>query len=165
MAGEVTITITGNLTAAPELRFTNSGAAVAGFTVAVNRTTFNRQTDKWEDAGTSFYRCEAWRQLAENIAESLDKGSRVIVTGRWLEQHWETPEGEKRSGWKLTADAVGAELSWATATVRKMARNGAGQVPPDDAWANASRTRPAGTEASAPNGSVAAQGFEDEPPF
>jgi single-strand DNA-binding protein len=165
MAGDVTITIIGNLVGDPEVRFTTSGTAIAGFTVAVNASRYNREANRWEDAGTSFYRCEAWKLLGEHVAESLSKGLRVIVQGRWAEQHWNDKEtGDPRSGWKLTVDAIGPDLAFATATVRKMARNG--QTAPDDAWANGSRTRPAApaTKDSAPAGN-GSRFEDDEPPF
>lgn len=133
-------TAVGNLTDDPELRFTSSGRAVVGFTVAVNAQRFDREAGKYVDAGTSFLRCNAWGQLAENVAESLGKGARVIVTGRLAEDHWENDKGEKRSAFKLTADAVGPDLAWATAKVSKASRRD--DVAPDDPWASASRTRP-----------------------
>jgi len=152
MANEITTTVVGNLTEAPELRFTPAGAAVVGFTVAINPRTYDRASGEWRDGDPSFMRCTAWRQLAENVAGSLGKGDRVVVTGRLAEERWVTPEGDKRSAWRLTADAVGAELTWATATVRRAARRA--DVAPDDPWATASTTRPEPVPAG-----------DSEPPF
>jgi single-strand DNA-binding protein len=137
--GEINLTVVGNLTEDPELRFTPSGAAVASFTVAVNPRTFNRQTNEWADGEPSFVRCVAWQRLAENVCESLRKGDRALVAGRFAEERWEK-DGEKRVSWKLTAEAVGAELTWATATPKRARRTN--EIPPDDAFATASRTRP-----------------------
>lgn len=153
--GDMTLTVVGNLTDAPDLRFTPAGVAVAVFTVAVNPREWDRQANQWRDVDPSFVRVQAWRQLAEHAAESLSRGDRVIVTGRWREERWES-NGEKRSAWRLTADAVGAELSWATATVKKAARR-TGDAPPDDPWATASRTRPEPPDATEPP--------QEEPPF
>jgi single-strand DNA-binding protein len=140
MAGEIRTTVVGNLTDDPELRFTPSGAAVAAFTVAVNPRRYDRDKGEWIDDEASFVRCQAWRQLAENVVESLHKGDRVILAGAFREERWETAEGDKRTTWRLTADAIGPDLTWATASVRRAAR--AGELPPDDPWATASRTRP-----------------------
>lgn len=130
------ITITGNLTADPELRFTPTGAAVANFTVAVSKRVKNG--DKWEDGPSSFYRCSIWRQYAENIAETLTKGNRVIVTGEMNQREYEDKQGEKRSVWELNAEEVGVCLRYVTARVQKAERvKQAGQVPADDPWANA----------------------------
>jgi single-strand DNA-binding protein len=118
-----------------------NGAAVVSFTVAVNSRSYDRQTGQWTDGDTSFVRCTAWRQLAENVAESLQKGDRVVVAGRFAEDHWtDAKTGENRSAWKLTADAVGVELSFATATPKRARR--APATPPDDPWANGTPTRP-----------------------
>lgn len=152
--GEIQTTVVGNLTDDPELRFTPGGQAVVAFTVAVNPRTFDRQSNEWKDGDPSYVRCQAWRQLAENAAESLHKGDRVIVAGRFREERWEDKEGQKRAAWRLTADAVGPDLTWATATMRKAARRSNGDVPPDDPWATASTVRPGST---AP--------VDEEPPF
>lgn len=155
---EVPLTIVGNLTDEPELRFTPGGEAVVKFSVAVNRRTFDKQTQEWRDAEPSFYRVVAWRHLAEHVAESLRKGMRVIVTGGFRQHHWtDEKSGEKRSGWELQAAAAGPDLTYATATVTKTAR--AGGTAPDDPWNTASRQRPAAA-AAAP-----AAGYSDEPPF
>ena len=114
------ITITGNLTNDPELKFTPKGDAVASFTVAVSKRV--KEGDKWVDGPSSFYRCSIWRQYAENIAETLTKGTRVIVTGEMRQREYEDKQGEKRQVWELHADEVGVALRYATATVRKAER-------------------------------------------
>jgi single-strand DNA-binding protein len=126
MAGETTITIVGNLTADPELRFTPSGAAVANFTVASTPRTFDRQANEWKDGETLFMRCSIWRDAAENIAESLHRGTRVIVTGRLKSRSYETKEGEKRTVVELDVDEVGPSLRYASAKVTKAERGGSG---------------------------------------
>lgn len=138
--GEMTLTAVGNLTGDPELRFTPNGAAVADFSIAVNPKVYDKTSGKWTDGEPSFVRVQAWRDLAEHVAESLAKGDRAIVAGRWNEQRWEK-DGEKRSRWVLTADSVGADLTFATVKVSKSSRTNGG-APPDDAWATASKTRP-----------------------
>ncbi len=126
MAGETTITIVGNLTADPELRFTPSGAAVANFTVASTPRTFDRQANEWKDGETLFMRCSVWRDAAENIAESLHRGTRVLVTGRLKSRSYETKEGEKRTVVELDVDEVGPSLRYASAKVTKAERGGSG---------------------------------------
>jgi single-strand DNA-binding protein len=126
MAGDTTITIVGNLTADPELRFTPSGAAVANFTVASTPRTFDRQANEWKDGETLFMRCSIWRDAAENIAESLHRGTRVIVTGRLKSRSYETKEGEKRTVIELDVDEVGPSLRYASAKVTKAERGGSG---------------------------------------
>ena len=126
MAGETIITIVGNLTADPELRFTPSGAAVANFTVASTPRTFDRQSNEWKDGETLFMRCSVWRDAAENIAESLHRGTRVIVTGRLKSRSYETKEGEKRTVIELEVDEVGPSLRYASAKVTKAERGGSG---------------------------------------
>lgn len=140
--GEIQLTAVGNLTDNPELRFTQTGVAVAAFTVAVNPREFDKESGKYKDGEPSFVRVQCWRQLAENCAESLTRGMRVVVHGRWREEHWQDAQtGEKRAAWRLTADAVGVDLTWVTA---KVSRSGRSQdTPPDDPWASASKTRPA----------------------
>jgi single-strand DNA-binding protein len=122
-----TVTITGNATREPELRFTPSGQAVASFGVAVNRRWQNRQTQEWEEA-VSFFDVTVWSQLAENVAESVGKGTRVTVTGRLDQRSWDTPDGEKRSKVEIVADDVAVSLRWATAEVLRNERsdNGGG---------------------------------------
>ena len=126
MAGETVMTVVGNLTADPELRFTSSGAAVANFTVASTPRTFDRQSGEWQDGEALFMRCNIWRQAAENVAETLTRGARVIVSGRLTQRSYETREGEKRTVVELEVDEVGPSLRYATATVNKVSRvNGA----------------------------------------
>lgn len=120
MAGETIITLIGNLTSDPELRFTPSGIAVAKFTVASTPRTLNKATNEWVDGETLFLSCNIWRQAAENVAESLEKGMRVIVQGRMKSRSYETKEGEKRTVFELEVDAVGPDLTRATAKVSKM---------------------------------------------
>src|SRR5882762_29524 len=147
MAGETTITVVGNLTADPELRFTPSGAAVASFTVAATPRTLDRQSGEWKDGDALFMRCSVWRQAAENVAESLTRGARVIVTGRLRQRSYETKEGEKRTVVELEVDEVGPSLRYATAKVNKAARgsgdggfggrSSGGSAPADDPWGSA----------------------------
>lgn len=124
MAGETPITLIGNLTADPELRFTPSGHAVAKFTVASTPRTFDRQTSEWRDGDTMFLNCEVWRQYAENVTESLQKGMKVIVTGRLKSRSYETNSGEKRTVFEVEVDEVGPALRNATAKVTKVASSG-----------------------------------------
>ena len=161
MAGETVITVVGNLTADPELRFTPSGAAVANFTVASTPRTFDRQSGEWKDGEALFLRCNIWRQAAENVAETLTRGSRVIAQGRLKQRSFETREGEKRTVIELEVDEIGPSLRYATAKVEKVSRggngageraNGGGSNGADDPWA------------SAPAGGTGA-GYDDEPPF
>lgn len=170
MAGETVITVVGNLTGDPELRFTPSGAAVANFTVASTPRTLDRATNEWKDGEALFLRCSIWRQAAENVAESLTRGARVVVTGRLKQRSFETKEGEKRTVMELDVDEIGPSLRYATAKVNKTSRGGggggggfggnsggggggysggSGGAPTDDPW---STPAPAG-------------GFSDEPPF
>ena len=146
MAGETTITVIGNLTADPELRFTPSGSAVANFTVASTPRTFDRQSNEWKDGETLFLRGSVWRESAENVAESLTKGMRVIVTGRLKSRSYETKEGEKRTVIELEVDEIGPSLRYATAKVsRKQPADSqtpqggqrwpAQTAPQDDPWA------------------------------
>lgn len=124
MAGETVITVVGNLTADPELRFTPSGAAVASFTVASTPRTFDRQSNEWKDGETLFMRCSVWREAAENVAESLTKGTRVVVQGRLVQRSFETREGEKRTVVEMQVDEVGPSLRYATAKVTRSQRGG-----------------------------------------
>ena len=126
MAGETTITVIGNLTADPELRFTPNGAAVANFTVASTPRTFDRQTNEWKDGDAMFLNCSVWRQYAENVAESLFKGTRVIVSGRLKARSYETREGEKRTVFEIDVDEVGPALRYATAKVTRTQGGGGG---------------------------------------
>ena len=155
MAGETPITVVGNLTGDPELRFTPSGAAVANFTVASTPRQFDRQTNEWKDQETLFLNCSVWRQAAENAAESLQRGMRVIVTGRLKARSYETREGEKRTVFEIDVEEVGPSLKMATAKVTKTTRSGGqggGQGSygggGDDPWASS----PAGQGASQAGG-------------
>jgi len=133
MANETTLTIVGNLTADPELRFTGGGAAVANFTVASTPRTFDRQSGEWRDGDALFLRCTTWRELGEHVGESLTRCARVVVQGRLRQRSFETREGDKRTVIELDVDDVGPSLRYATATVVKAAREGAGlRAVPDD---------------------------------
>jgi single-strand DNA-binding protein len=131
MANGNQVVIVGNLVDDPELRYTPNGAAVANFRVAVNRR-FQDPSGQWKDGETSYFRINAWRTLAENVAESLTKGSRVIVSGRLRSRSWENQEGETRSAVEIEADEVGPSLRWATAKVERQTRSGGGD------WAESS---------------------------
>ncbi|MFK5688176.1 single-stranded DNA-binding protein [Ornithinimicrobium sp. LYQ92] len=122
MAGETPITVVGNLTADPELRFTPSGAAVANFTVASTPRQFDRQSNDWKDGETLFMRCSVWREAAEHVSESLHRGDRVIASGRLVSRSWQTPEGENRTVMEMQVDEVGPSMRYATATVTKAQR-------------------------------------------
>ena len=174
MAGDTTITVVGNLTADPELRFTPSGAAVANFTVASTPRIFDRQSSEWKDGEALFLRCSIWREAAENVAESLTRGSRVIVTGRLKQRSFETREGEKRTVFEVEVDEIGPSLRYATAKVNKASRSGGG----GGGFGSGSRQAPAPASAPAeasggsgeyPWGSAPASGSfgggDDEPPF
>lgn len=126
MSGETVITVIGNLTADPELRFTPSGAAVANFTVASTPSAFDRQANEWRDGETLFMRCAVWREAAENVAETLTKGSRVIVTGFLKARSYETREGDRRTAMELEVTEIGPSLKFATAKVTRNARGGSG---------------------------------------
>ena len=172
MAGDTVITVIGNLTADPELRFTPSGAAVANFTVASTPRMFDRQTNEWKDGEALFLRCNIWREAAENVAESLTRGSRVIVSGRLKQRSFEPREGEKRTVVELEVDEIGPSLKYATAKVNKASRSGGGgggfgggggsrQPAAQSGGGSAASEDPWG---SAPaSGSFA--GGDDEPPF
>ncbi len=123
MANDNSVTVVGNATRDPELRFTPSGQATASFGLAVNRRWQNRQTQEWEER-VSFFDVTCWAQMAENVAESVQKGTRVIVTGRLEQRSWETNDGEKRSKIEIVADEIGPSLRYATAGVTKNARRG-----------------------------------------
>jgi len=165
--GDVNITVVGNLTNDPELRFTPSGQAVANFTVASTTRFLDKQTNEWKDGDTVFLRCSVWRQYAENVAESLTRGMRVIVSGRLKVRQYETREGGKGTSVECDVDDVGPALKYATAKVTKVSRSGGGDFgggggfggggnsgggPADDPWATGS-------------GAPAGGGPIDEPPF
>jgi len=126
MAGDTIITIVGNITNDPELRFTPSGAAVANFTIASTPRTFDRQSNEWKDGETLFMRCSVWREAAENVAESLTRGTAVIAQGRLQSRSFETKEGEKRTVVEMQVDEIGPSLRRATAKVTKAQRGGGG---------------------------------------
>lgn len=139
MSGDTTLTIVGNLTADPELRFTPAGAAVANFTVASTPRTFDRNKNEWVDGDALFMRCNIWREAAENVAESLTRGSRVIVSGRLKQRSYETREGEKRTVVELEVDEIGPSLKYAIAKVNKADRKSGGArttttTTQDDPW-------------------------------
>src|SRR5437763_11945094 len=119
MAGETVITVVGNLTADPELRFTPSGAAVASFTIASTPRTFDKNTNEWKDGDALFLRCSIWRQAAENVAESLQRGMRVVAQGRLRQRSYETREGEKRTVVEMEVDEIGPSLRYATAKINR----------------------------------------------
>ncbi|MDD7812247.1 single-stranded DNA-binding protein [Mycobacterium sp. CSUR Q5927] len=169
--GDTTITVVGNLTADPDLRFTPSGAAVANFTVASTPRVYDRQSGEWKDGDALFLRCNIWREAAENVAESLTRGSRVIVTGRLRQRSFETREGEKRTVYEVEVDEIGPSLRYATAKINKVSRGGGGggfggggggmQSPAAGSSGGAPAEDPWG---SAPaSGSFG--GADDEPPF
>jgi len=184
MAGETTITVVGNLTDDPELRFTPSGAAVAKFRIASTPRTLDRASGEWKDGEPLFLACNIWRDAAEHVAESLQRGARVIVQGRLRQRSYETREGEKRTVYELEVDEIGPSLRYATAKVQKMSRSGGGggggfgasgggggSRPQqqgggggnfDDPWATAA---PAQSSRSGSGGGAASSNFDDEPPF
>lgn len=163
MAGDTTITVIGNLTADPELKFTQAGAALATFTVASTPRTFDRQTGEWKDGEALFLRCTMWRESAEHAAESLTRGMRVVAQGRLRQRSFETKEGEKRTVVELEVDEIGPSLRYATAKVNRAERGnsggsygysrGGGGAPADDPFS------------SAPAAGDGSGGFVDEPPF
>jgi single-strand DNA-binding protein len=165
MAGETLITIVGNITNDPELRFTPSGAAVANFTVASTPRTFDRQANEWKDGETLFLRCSIWREAAENVAESLQRGMRVIATGRLKSRSFETKEGERRTVIELDVDEVGPSLRYATAKVAKASRGGGfGAAAPAPTTASTSGGfAGAGDDPWATP--AAGGGYSEEPPF
>ncbi|WP_299569471.1 single-stranded DNA-binding protein [uncultured Williamsia sp.] len=171
MAGDTVITVIGNLTADPELRFTPSGAAVANFTVASTPRTFDRQTNEWKDGEALFLRCSIWREAAENVAESLTKGARVIVSGRLKQRSYETREGEKRTVVELECDEIGPSLRYATAKVNRASRGGGGGGGGNygSGGGGGSRQSSGGGAVDDPWGSAPASGSfggsDDEPPF
>ncbi|MFD8325217.1 single-stranded DNA-binding protein [Streptomyces lydicus] len=157
--GETPVTITGTLTADPELKFTTSGAALVKFTVASTPRTYDKTSGQWKDGTAAFFRCAAWRQLAEHVADSLTKGSRVVLSGRIRQHNWQTEQGENRSMLAVEVDDIGPSLLFATATVERTQRSG--PTPAEgDPWASDLSTSPAA-------GSPAASGssFDDKPPF
>jgi single-strand DNA-binding protein len=190
MAGETTITVVGNLTDDPELRFTPSGAAVAKFRIASTPRTMDRQSGEWKDGEPLFLACNVWRDAAEHVAESLQRGARVIVQGRLRQRSYETREGEKRTVYELEVDEIGPSLRYATAKVQRMNRSGGGSGGGfgasnggsasggganrpaatggggannfDDPWATAA---PAAGASRSGGGAASSSSFDDEPPF
>ena len=155
MANDTTLTLVGNLTDDPELRFTPNGAAVANFRIASTPRTFDKQSNEWKDGDALFLSCAVWRQAAENVAESLQRGMRVIVTGRLKQRSYETKEGEKRTVYEVEVDEIGPSLKYATAKVNRQTRGAAGgggsfgggaAAPADDQWATASAGVPSNDE-------------------
>ena len=185
MAGETVITVVGNLTDDPELRFTPSGAAVAKFRIASTPRTLDRQSGEWKDGEPLFLQCNVWRDAAEHVAESLQRGARVIVQGRLRQRSYETREGEKRTVYELEVDEIGPSLRYATAKVQRMSRSGGGgggggfgasngggggsRQPSsssgggggnfDDPWATAAPAQ------GGRSGGGTSSSFDDEPPF
>lgn len=154
------ITITGRATADAELRFTQSGAAVANLTVAVNHRRFNKQTNEWEDDGADFYTVAAWRQLAENVAESITKGTEVIVVGTLKSRSYDDRDGNKRTVWEITADHIGPSLRYATAQVTRASSSSSGG---GTQRAQPQQSSPALQQADDPWARTPA--LTDEPPF
>ena len=159
MSGETVITIVGNLTADPELRWTQSGSPVASFTIASTHRSFDRQSGEWKDGETLFMRCTAWREMAENIAESLRKGSRTMVRGRLVQRSFETREGDRRTVVELQADEVAASLRHARAQVTRTG----GQSQP--AAASGFASTPVGQESSTGSDPWAEAMLPSDPPF
>ena len=179
MAGETVITVVGNLTADPELRFTPSGAAVASFTVASTPRTFDRQTSEWKDGDTLFLRCSIWREAAENVAESLTKGTRVIVSGRLTQRSYENREGQRQTVVELQVDEVGPSLRYASAKVTRAQRGSGGGGYGNQGGSGGSYGNQGGSgggsrgDYGAPSGGApddpwsggGSTNFSDEPPF
>lgn len=164
MSGEPTITITGNLTKDPELRFTQSGTAVADFSIAVTPRTYDRNTNEWRDGDPQFYRCSVWRDAAENAAETLRKGMRVIATGRVSLRSYENRDGQQRSELSLQVDEVGPSLRYARAQVTKAPTGGTPQ-PAQQPRAQSARNAPAGGTSGDPWTQQTQPAFPDDPPF
>ncbi|HEX5543048.1 MAG TPA: single-stranded DNA-binding protein [Micromonospora sp.] len=167
MAGETVITVIGNLTDDPELRFTPSGAAVAKFRVASTPRYLDRTSGEWKDGEALFLSCTVWRQAAEHVAESLQRGTRVIVSGRLRQRSYETREGERRTVIELEVDEVGPSLRYATAKVQKMTRSGGGGFGSSGGGGGGNADDPWAAAAPAPSrsGSGGSGSFDDEPPF
>lgn len=155
MAGETTLTVIGNLTNDPELRFTPSGSAVSNFTIASTPRTFDRNANEWKDGETLFLRCSVWREAGENVAESLTKGTRVIVQGRLKARSYETKEGERRTVFELEVDEIGPSLRYASAKVTRNQRSDSG-----GSWGGGQQQR----SAAAPSSSGQGWGGASTPP-
>jgi single-strand DNA-binding protein len=171
MAGETSITIVGNLVDDPDLRFTPSGAAVANFRIASTPRTYDRQTSEWKDGETLFLSCAVWRQAAENVAESLQRGMRVIVQGRLKSRTFETREGERRTVFEIDVDEVGPSLRSATAKVTKASRSSgdgnysSSATPAADPWASSGTASGGASAPSSDPWAAPASGSTDDPPF
>jgi single-strand DNA-binding protein len=169
MANETTLTLIGNLTNEPELRFTPSGGAVANFTIASTPKTFDRNSNEWKDGETLFLRASVWKEAAENVAESLTKGMRVIVSGRLKSRSYETKEGEKRTVIELEVDEIGPSLKYATAKVTKASKGGdrqhAGYQDKQGQWNNQPATQVWGGEQPVPANAGGWGNGPQDPPF
>ncbi|WP_432185438.1 single-stranded DNA-binding protein [Streptomyces tendae] len=167
MSGDTVITVCGNLVDDPELRFTPAGAAVAKFRVASTPRTFDRQTNEWKDGESLFLSCSVWRQAAENVAESLQKGMRVIVQGRLKQRSYEDREGVKRTVFELDVEEIGASLRSATAKVTKASSSGGGRQYQDASRRSSEEGRqdPWGSGVPGTQGQAGGWGGGDEPPF
>lgn len=165
--GDTTITVIGNLTADPDVRFTPSGAAVAAFTVAASRRVFDKNTNQWVDGDTLFLRCSAWREVAEHVGDSLTKGQRVIAYGRLKQREYTDTAGVKRTVIELDVEEVGPSLKYATAKVTRATRNGGAPHPADQSgWGStASAEDPWQQNAVMAGAAVGAGVYSDEPPF
>lgn len=171
MAGETTITVVGNLTADPELRFTGSGVPFASFTIASTPRTFDRQSNEWKDGEALFLRATVWREFAEHVANSLTKGMRVIARGNLRQRSYESKEGDRRTSYELDVDEVGPSLRYATAQVtRSQSRGQAGvagaQPAAQSDWGRpAANDNPWGNSGGVDAGQGFGSGFDDEQPF
>lgn len=174
MAGETIITVVGNLTADPELRYTQSGLAVANFTIASTPRNFDRQTNEWKDGEALFLRASVWREFAEHVAGSLSKGSRVVATGRLKQRSYETKEGEKRTAMELEIDEIGPSLRYATAQISRAQSSGGGggrasaaPMQQDEPWASAapSNAAPSNNSSSGADAWNTPGAFGDDTPF
>jgi single-strand DNA-binding protein len=167
MAGETVITVVGNLTSDPELRYTQSGLAVANFTIASTPRNFDRASNDWKDGEALFLRASVWREFAEHVAGSLTKGSRIVATGRLKQRSYETKEGEKRTSIELEVDEIGPSLRYATAQVTRAASSRDGGAPrggsqgqvAEEPWASSAPSAPAGDVWNTPGN------YSDETPF
>lgn len=177
--GDITVTVVGNLTNDPELRFTPSGAAVASFTIASSTRVLDKNTNEWKDGDTVFMRCSVWRQYAENVAESLTRGTRVIATGRLKQRSYDNRDGQKVTVIEMEVDDVGPALRYATAKVNKVARGGGGgggfgggdggfggaPAANDDPWASSAPAAGGGGGGGGSWGGGGGGASYDEPPF
>ncbi|MFM9369039.1 single-stranded DNA-binding protein [Streptomyces sp. Da 82-17] len=153
--GETPITVIGNLTADPELKFTDNGSALAKFTIAATPRVFDRESNQWKDGTATFFRCAAWRQLAEHVAESLSKGARVVAHGRIRQHNWQTPEGENRSMLAMEVDEIGASLRFTNVAIDAKRPAPPAASSGGDPW----------NTAAAPAPAAAASGSGEQPPF